>query len=141
MRSAYGRMAMIRCCERLSLAAEISSIALVILCVERTVRIRRLMSCCEGMRSGPGGLDHQARFLLYVEGLAEALQLRLQTSRQLVRELAGLANLLQNRSLAAQLLAQLLLEARHLAGRDAVEETVDAGVDRRHLLLHRPGLV
>src|SRR5450759_2163275 len=134
-------MAMIRCCERLSLAAEMSSIALVILCVEETERMRRLMSCCEAMSPKPAKLDRQARFLFDVEDLIESLQQGVETGGNLVGELARLANLLQERALAAQLFAQLLLKARYLAGRDAVEEAVDAGVDRRHLLLGRPGLV
>ena len=47
----------------------------------------------------------------------------------------GLADLPVDRALRAHVLAQLVLEARHLAGRDLVQVAVDAGEDRHHLLL------
>ena len=49
-----------------------------------------------------------------------------------------LADRLQDVAVGAELLAQLLLEARHLLGRDVVEVAVDARVERDDLLLHRP---
>ena len=72
--------------------------------------------------------------------MLELLQLRLEPGGERVGEILRLADLLQDRSLAAQLLAQLLLEARHLTGRNAIQEAVNAGEDRHNLLLHRPGL-
>ena len=50
-------------------------------------------------------------------------------------------DLLVDRLLGAEVLAQLVLEARDLRRRDVVEVALVAGVDRGHLLLHRPRLV
>ena len=57
---------------------------------------------------------------------------------ELVGEVLLVAEPVVDRALRAQGLAQLLLEARHLRGRDVVEETLDPREDREDLLLERP---
>ena len=56
-------------------------------------------------------------------------------------EIPALADRLVDRALRAEVLAQLVLEARDVGGRDVVEVGVDARVQRDGLLLHRPRLV
>src|SRR5438067_1633735 len=106
IRSAYGRMSSIRACARLSFDAATSSSARVILRVLRTERMRRRMSCSEAT------LGDEPRFLFDVEHLPELLQLLFELRRHVIGEIAGLADLLQDRSLRAQVLAQLVLEPR-----------------------------
>src|SRR2546428_10914556 len=81
------------------------------------------------------------RLLLHREGLGELLDLLAQLLLDLVGEKLLLADRLVDRALGAQVLAQLVLEALHLVGRNLVEEALVAGEDRRHLFLERPGLV
>ena len=69
------------------------------------------------------------------------LELLLELLLGLVGDVARLADLLQDRPLGAQVLAQFVVVARDLSDRDVVEPPVDAGVDRDHLLLGRPRLV
>src|SRR2546423_9679023 len=119
MRSAYGRIASIRACARRSRAEATSSNAFVILRVLRTDRIRRRRSWTEAM-----GLCR--RLVLDVEGVRELLQLRVQLPGQLVGELLLVADLGEDRALRLQVLAELLVEARHLRDGHAVEIAVDA---------------
>src|SRR5688500_12688678 len=121
-------MASIRVCARRSRAEATSSIALVILRVFLTERTRRFRSWTEATE-----LD-QASFVLDGEVGHEALQLLVQLRRQLVPEVVGLLDLPVDRLLRAQMVAQLVLEARHLRRRHLVEVAVDAGVERDHLL-------
>src|SRR5919197_149719 len=84
--------------------------------------------CWERHGSGGGRLS-----LGRVEALDEALQLGVEPLRQLVRQLLRLPDLLQDRLLGAQVIAQLLVEAGDVRDRNRVEVAVDARVDRRHL--------
>src|SRR5207302_5296653 len=87
-----------------------------------------------------GQLDERA-FFLDVEHLLELLDLLVELLREVVGQVARLANLLVDGALRAEVLAKLVLESLHLWGRDVVEVTVDAGIDGDDLLLSRPGLV
>src|SRR5439155_10364673 len=116
-------MSSMRACARLSFDAATSSSARVILRVLRTERMRRRMSWSEAT------LGDQPRLLLDVEHLQELLQLLVELRGRLVREVPGLADVLQGRALGAQVLAQLVLEARDLRHRDLVEESVHARVE------------
>src|SRR5581483_10781351 len=131
MRSAYGRIASMRICDRRRRAEATSSIAFVTLRVLVIERTRRFRSWVEAKLRG---------FLLFARGEAalDLLDLLAQLLAELVRQVARLADLLVDRALGAQVLAQLLVEPRHVLGRDVVEEAVDAGIQRDDLLLDRP---
>src|SRR5262245_43348879 len=86
-------------------------------------------------------LAGEALLFLDVEALDEALQRLVELRHNLIPERARLADRRVDRAVGAQRLAQLLLEARHLADGDLVEIAVVAGVDRDDLLLERPRLV
>src|SRR5690348_119028 len=150
MRSAYGRIASMRICERRRRAEATSSIARVSFRVFEMERTRRFRSCVEAIqrplrecstRCPRGGCPASRRFPLDVEDALEVLDLLAQAVGQLVRQVARLADLLEDRALRAQGLAELLDEARDLIGRDVVEVAVHAGEQDGHLLLHRPRLV
>src|SRR5215210_7927902 len=81
------------------------------------------------------------RLLVDDERLLELLDLAFHPLLELVWEIARLADLVVDRALGAEVLAELVLEPRNLCRRDVVEVAVDAGPDRDHLLLHRPRLV
>src|SRR4029077_2698734 len=143
IRSAYGRIASILACARLSRAEATSSMALVIFRVLRMDLILRFRSWTEAMpffsRSFPSG--NERPFLLHVEHAREALQLGVQLPLELVGDLLLLADRVEDRLLRPHVLAQLVLEARHLRDGHLVEVAVDPGEDRDHLLLHRPRAV
>src|SRR4051794_37444588 len=103
-----------------------SSNAFVIFCVLPTERIRRFKSwtvaiCLAGARERP---------LLHGEGLGDLLDLLAELLLDLVGEHFFLADRVVDRVLRTEVLAQLLLEALHLVGRDLVEEALVAGEDR-----------
>src|SRR5262245_27505556 len=86
-------------------------------------------------------LRDETCLLLDAEGVREPLERFAQRRLGLVGEVARVADRLVDRALRAQRLAQLLLEPRHLRYGDRIEEAVDAGVDRDHLLFDGPRLV
>src|ERR671930_302016 len=135
IRSAYGRMASIRCCALRSRADATSSIAFVIFRVFVTERMRRRRSWTEATSAD------ERLFALDVEALLELVELRVQLLRRLVRQVAAFADGLQDRPLGTQVLAQLVLKPRHLWNGNVVEIAVHAGVQRGDLLLHRPRIV
>src|SRR5215208_5392945 len=130
---------------RRSRALATSSIAFVILRVLRTERIRRPMSCTDATSGLPANalVAHadERRLLLDVERVLELVDLLPEPLGELVREIARLTDLLQDRAFCPQVLAELLEEARDLLGRDLVEITLRPRVKRGHLLLHRPRVV
>ena len=98
MRSAYGRMSSMRVCARLSFAAATSSSARVIFRVFRTDLTRRLMSWTVAIVS-----DERVG-LLDMEGLLDLLDLRVELRSELVREVAALPDLFEDRAVGAQVL-------------------------------------
>src|SRR4051812_25344383 len=134
IRSAYGRIASIRCCARRSRAEATSSIARVSLRVFVIERTRRFRSCVEA---------NSGCFLVgtRLEPALDLLELRLQLRAGLVGQVARFADRLVDRALRPQMLAELVLEPRHVLGRDVVEVAVDARIERNGLLFHRPRLV
>src|SRR5262249_13647772 len=113
---------------RRSLAAATIFMALVIFCVDWTLRIlsRKVF------RLGIG---------LLRELLGEVGQERLQLVVGLLDDLALVADRGQDRALGAQRVEQLALEVADAADRQTVEEAARAGIDRGNLLLDRHRLV
>src|SRR4051812_37987090 len=91
IRSAYGRIASMRCCDRRRRAEATSSIAFVTLRVFVIERTRRFRSCVDAKLR---------RFRLgRLEALLELLELRLQGRFDLLRDVARLADRLVDRAL------------------------------------------
>src|SRR6476469_3476896 len=125
-----------RACARRSRAEATSSNALVIFCVLPTERIRRFRSWTVATY-----LPACQRRLLDRKGIGELLDLLAKLFRHVVGENLLLPDRVVDRTFGAEVLAQLVLEARDLVGRYAVEEALRAGEDRGDLLLQSPGLV
>ena len=109
--SAYGRIASIRACARRSFAAATSSIARVILRVLRTERIRRLRSW-----TAPCAQPDEALLLLDVEAARRTARAPRRASAAVSSDEVARSRGSPRRivALGAQVLAQLVLEARHL---------------------------
>src|SRR5439155_7484640 len=80
-------------------------------------------------------------FLLDIEAFLELLELRVEPLAKVVRELLLLADLLQDRALGADVLAQLVVEAGDLRDGNVVQVAVDARVEGDDLLLNRTRVV
>ena len=76
-----------------------------------------------------------------MEGLLDLLDLRVELRSELVREVAALPDLFEDRAVGAQVLDQFLREARHIGDRNVVEEAVHACIEHRNLFLGRNRLV
>src|SRR5476651_2780371 len=119
---------------RRSLAAATIFMALVIFCVDWTLRIRKR----KVLRLGIGA----ERSLCLSELLDEVAEERLQLVVGLLDDLALVADRGQDRALGAQRLVHLPLELADAGDRQGVEEAAGAGIERDDLLFdhHRPVL-
>src|SRR5215472_17156757 len=113
---------------RRSLAAATIFMALVIFCVDWTLRILRRKL----LRLGIPALR---------ELVGEVGQEGLQLVVGLLDDLALVADRGQDRALGTQRIEHLALELADASDRQAIEEAAGAGIDRGHLLLDRHGLV
>src|SRR5262252_3003106 len=113
---------------RRSLAAATIFMALVIFCVDWTLRILRRKL----LRLGIPALR---------ELVGEVGQEGLQLVVGLLDDLALVADRAQDRALGAQRVEQVPLEFADTIDRQAIEEAARAGIDRGHLLLDRHRLI